>query len=483
MYVHMHWAYKHPYAARTWTLEDWRSYAGGVAALGYNLIMFWPMFETMPDPLTASDVAQLEKLSQVIDMLHDEFGMTVYTTLGPNTVGNARAAEFPFTERPFFHCDERLNPADPSAVARLLRIRRELLGYLRNVDGVVIIDSDPGGYVGSTNAEFAQLLLDHLAIIRELNPHAMLYYWMWSGWETYNKFWEAWENAGPDEEVPFTFSAGDCEEVIRVLQAQPDARWGVFSTTDEQHDVVTRLGKSERALFNPYGLIECEPSFPFTNCNPPSLADRFAGHDASLTRLGTMGNAQTHAVQLPHTYCFAHFARGGTLETLDLPGFAEGLLPGWGETIAASWSALWSDDRKRMRQLAEQLEHFVPATFTPGRYSGLLFGDPARFCRDLALQLHFDAAVHAFAAASEGESWQPSLAELARAWRGWQQQTGFVDAYYGPLFDGIVHPALRRLDDARITAVLDDFNNWRNPSVRHGIVLRLLQAMEAAASA
>ena len=478
MYVHMHWSYKHPYAARTWTVEDWRSYAGGLSALGYNLIMFWPMFETMPNPLTPSDVALLEKMRQVIDMLHDEFGMTVWHTMGPNTVGNAHAAEYTFPERLFFQCDERLNPADPAAMARLLRIRRELMQYLGNDDGVVIIDSDPGGYIGSTNAEFARLLLEHLAIIRENNPHAILYYWMWCGWEAYNNFWAAWEKAGEGEDVPFVFSAADCEEVVRALQAQPDDGWGVFSTTDEQHGIVARLGLQARTLFNPYGLIECEPSFPFTNLNPQSIADRFAGHDAALTCVGAMGNAQTHAVQLPHTYCFAHFAQGGALDTLDLPAFADGLAPGWGKTIAAAWSALWGDDTRRMLQLAERLAQFDAGAFTAGRYSGLLFNDPTRFFRDLILQLRFRAAVQSFVAASSGDAWQAPLAELSRAWSAWQQQTGFADAYYGPLFDGIVHPALRRLGHAQINAILDDFNNWRDPTVRHGIVLRLLQAME-----
>ena len=30
MYIHEGWPYKHPYAARTWTVEDWRGYADGM---------------------------------------------------------------------------------------------------------------------------------------------------------------------------------------------------------------------------------------------------------------------------------------------------------------------------------------------------------------------------------------------------------------------------------------------------------------------
>src|SRR5579872_1682284 len=75
MYVHQHWPYHHPYAARTWTLEDWRGYADGLHRLGYNAILIWPVLETMPDPLTASDQANLGKIAKVIDMLHEQFGM------------------------------------------------------------------------------------------------------------------------------------------------------------------------------------------------------------------------------------------------------------------------------------------------------------------------------------------------------------------------------------------------------------------------
>lgn len=55
MYVHQHWSYNHPYAARTWTLEDWKGYLDGLKKLGFNTVLIWPVLETMPDPLTKSD--------------------------------------------------------------------------------------------------------------------------------------------------------------------------------------------------------------------------------------------------------------------------------------------------------------------------------------------------------------------------------------------------------------------------------------------
>src|SRR2546421_907389 len=86
MYVHQHWPYKHPYAARTWILEDWRGYADGLKRLGYNTMLIWPVIETMPEPLTHSDRANLKKIAHVIDILHEEFGMRVYIVLCPNVM-------------------------------------------------------------------------------------------------------------------------------------------------------------------------------------------------------------------------------------------------------------------------------------------------------------------------------------------------------------------------------------------------------------
>src|SRR5262249_39407782 len=155
MYVHQHWPYNHPYAARTWTLEDWKGYAEALERLGYNSVLIWPVLETMPEPLTPSDRASLEKTGKVIDMLHQQFRMRVYIALCPNIVAdNKVASQATFEKRHFFYSDLRVNPGDPVALKKMIDGREKLFKYLTKADGVAIIDSDPGGYVGSTNAEF-----------------------------------------------------------------------------------------------------------------------------------------------------------------------------------------------------------------------------------------------------------------------------------------------------------------------------------------
>ena len=122
MYVHQHWPYRHPYAARTWTEQDWRGYVGGLRTLGYNAVMIWPVLETMPSPPLASDRAGLEKLRRVIAMLRDELEMVVFIALCPNVVAvDEMARRAPFEERHFFYSDTRVDPGDRQAVERMLR--------------------------------------------------------------------------------------------------------------------------------------------------------------------------------------------------------------------------------------------------------------------------------------------------------------------------------------------------------------------------
>jgi len=194
MYVHQHWAYNHPYAARTWTLEDWRGYVDGLHRLGYNTVLIWPVLETTPDPLTDSDRANIEKIAKVIDMLHNEFGMKAYLTVSPNAAAkNHVAAKYMFQERPFFYCDYRVDPGDAVALGKMIARREGLFRPLANMDGLVIIDSDPGGYPGSTDIEFVYLLAAHRKMLDRLRPGIELVYWIHAGWEAYCRYYATTE--------------------------------------------------------------------------------------------------------------------------------------------------------------------------------------------------------------------------------------------------------------------------------------------------
>src|SRR5690606_33611760 len=42
MYVHQHWSDNRPYAARTWTMDDWKGYLDGLKKIGFNTVLIWP---------------------------------------------------------------------------------------------------------------------------------------------------------------------------------------------------------------------------------------------------------------------------------------------------------------------------------------------------------------------------------------------------------------------------------------------------------
>ncbi len=477
MYVHQHWGYRRPYSARTWTLDDWRGYADGLHALGFNTVMIWPMMETLPDPLTPSDVAHLEKMRAVIDLFHDR-AMSVFTTMGPNVIGNAEAANYAFEERPYFRCDRRLNPHDPDEMDTLYRIRRAIIGeYLRDADGFVMIDSDPGGYIGSVNQDFVDIMRRHMALFAETSPHAYLYYWMWLGWETYNHFWEDalagktrynWSTIGPD-----------CAATVRLLLEHPEDRWRLFCCMNDVHKpIISKLGVQARTLYNPYGLVEGEPVVPLTNYSPERIRDGLAQYERNLTPLGVFANAQTHVAQLPNTFIFSHYAQGGTEATLDVAGSAKELFPKCGTLLADAWMAMGGEDTARMRALAPQIARADAGGAAAGRFAGLLFGDPQRYLADLALMLPFRAAMLDFAAAYKaGADWRARLGEVAATWKAWQRQTGFADAYFGPVAD-LLHPILKELGDPAIDQVLCENDDFKTPELRHGVIVRLIAAIE-----
>ncbi len=112
IYVHTHWAYNRPYAVRTWSLADWEGFLTGLAWLGYDQVLLWPLLDAMPERPTPSDVEYLQTIHHVIDQAHDRFDMRVAVVVCANTMGNQRAADYTYQERPYFPCERKINPRD-----------------------------------------------------------------------------------------------------------------------------------------------------------------------------------------------------------------------------------------------------------------------------------------------------------------------------------------------------------------------------------
>jgi hypothetical protein len=461
IYIHQHWPYNHPYAARTWTVDDYRGYAGGLSQLGYNTMLIWPVLETMPSPLTASDREHLETTGKVIDMLHHEFKMRAWIALCPNVAAaNDAAAKYTFEKRHFFYCDTRVNPADATAMTQMIQWREKLLRPLAQTDGVAILDSDPGGYPGSTNAEFVNLLAEHRKMLDRLRPGIELYYWMHAGWEAYCRFYSTG-----------VFKWGTAEEakdVLNRLQELNPEPWGItvntlaefFPPPDRTHlAIASKLGLASRAVGFSYGAIEGEPTFPMTNFG----RERALKAGETKAPQGVVGNAQTHCVQLPNTFAFARGATGRPLNENDYVEFAEELITGRGQLIVRAWQALAGDSPVAKRDMAEQLVALSKGDLPVGRLKGLLFGDPRRFAMDLVMQLRLKAAFDDLVVGTNSDrDVKTLLQKFVTAATVWQAQHGYQCAWSWP---GL-HETLRKLRSPAIDAVLDEKGKGRTPFER-----------------
>ncbi len=485
MYIHQHWPYNHPYAARTWTLDDYRGYAGALKKLGFNTLVIWPLLETMPDPLTPSDQANLAKIGAVIDMLHNELGMRVMVTLCPNIVAdNAIARKASFETRHFFYTDTFVDPGNPAALERMVQWRKQLLKPLAKVDGIVIIDSDPGGYPGSTNGQFVNLLVEHRKMLDSLRPGIEIYYWMHVGWEAYCRYYQTGN---------FTWGTpAESVDILERLKSANPAPWGItIHTYDAQPNgtdlpLAERFGVASTALTFNYGAIEGEPTFPMTNFG----GDGAFNAGSHIAPRGVVGNAQTHCVQLPNTYAFGRGATGKTPPTHDdYVGFANELIQGKGELIVEGWGALAGNDAKLMRTIADSLALVEKRPLVTGSLKGLLFGDPRRFLTDLILELRMKAAYEDFVAASDsGVGVKEKFKDFVGATVAWQKRTGYQCAWGWP---GMTE-ALKKLHSPRIDAILDEKGKGNTPAERiadhfhitETYTSRLIEAMrEASGSA
>ena len=418
MYIHQHWPYNYPYAARTWQVEDYRAYCGGLKTLGYNTVMIWPLLETMPSPLTASDRANLKKIAAVIDMLHGELGMKVYIALCPNVgVKDDEARKAPFEQRHFFYCDTRINPADDAALGKLIERRKEVFRPLRKVDGVAIIDSDPGGYPGSTNPEFVNLLLAHRKMFDRLRPGIELVYWNHVGWPAYGRWYQTGKfNFGTEAEFV---------EALTLLKQFDPKPWGIANGLK----YAEKVGLESKVVSYNYGRIEGEPSLPMTRFDVAGACEAGKGKGPR----GVMGNAQTHCVQLPNTFAFARGAAGKPIAREDFVRFGEDLIPGQGELIVHGWESLEVTNTAAMRELADRLAHLPGDQLKAGPLKGLLFNNPRRFVADLAHMLRLKAAFLDYVAASEsGQKVKPALGGFTEALSAWQKRTGYQNIWGWP---------------------------------------------------
>jgi hypothetical protein len=251
-----------------------------------------------------------------------------------------------------------------------------------------------------------------------------IYYWAWTGWESYGRF-----------HATGNFKMGQQAEIQDALSLIGRSRmdpWGI-ATHWLGYGAGIDSSMQDRVLAYNYGAIEGEPSFPYTNYGP-------AAQDAGTRRgsRGVFGNAQTHCMQLPNTFAFSRGAMGLPAERADYVAFANQLIEGAGNNIVAGWEALQGADVARLDAAAKDLARLQKTKLKPGKLSGLLFGDPQRFIADLVAQLRMSASLftlrevlakHANIRSAECTA---AFAGFIVAADSWQQRHGYKSYWHWP---------------------------------------------------
>lgn len=444
MYAHLHWAYKRPYALRSWTLDDWKRYVDLLTHLGYNAIQIWPMVELMPHPLSAEDEAYLSRFAELIDYAQQQRGMKVFIGSCPNNI-TEDARGVPIAEREYFEFERLLDPADPDNLARILEHRSDLYRTVPNADGYWVIDSDPGGWPGSETSAFVEILLGHRRLIEKHGARPSeqpVIYWMWQGWGT----------GRPQH---------DFGRILGEFGARMQGPWLVQVCNAAHLRACEGAGVTDRAIWFPYGLVEDEPSGPFTELRLQAIADSAAY--AKIHGLQAIqGNAQTPLMQLPNISALA-LAAWGDART-GKPGemlapLANRLLRERADVLISAWQALGGTDPAECLTLADEVRRLAHDRDARGTLAVILGDWHGRILDDLATMLIIRAQTLAFAhqvaTGTPPEQLVDALTLYVVMTANWLANTGYHNdrilmhrSYFDPVFHGLCRLRGRLGEDA-----------------------------------
>lgn len=419
------WAANHPSSFRCWSEADWRRYVDILFHLGVNHLLLWPAVDILPFPLSRSDEEYLHEVRRVVAHARDIRGMEVWIMQSANRVALSEAGVDDPRLRPYWlpGVQVDLDPGDPVQLDAIMRSREPLYRIVDNADGFAIIDSDPGGWNGSPVRAYLGLLyrtrdlLDRSCV---RGAAVKLVSWLWQGWG-----YTSWDPAGREPVIRETV------EGMRRLLPEP---WMLIAGTGHYLPYLSRLGALDRTVYLPYGVIEAEPSLPFTNVDPDAVRGALAGAAGFPGLAGLMGNVQCPLLQLPQVH--------GLMEGLwasapissgacdGLRALARLLHPRDEGAIVAAFEALNATDPSRIGGVLARLQRLAAAdAVTAGAVGRLLFPSSRQAIGDLADQLEVRLAEAAFASAVESgsgaASLQPLVAAYFRQCLRWEERHGY----------------------------------------------------------
>jgi hypothetical protein len=442
LYLHQHWRYNYPWATWSWRVEDWKRALDMAAYLRVNLVMLWPHMDMIAPPLSVPERDYLADIRVVIDYAHRKRGIKIWMVEGANVLlDSPEVKRLPVERRDYYAYANMAggglkNPADPQQVAALMANREALHRAVPNADGYSLIDSDPGGWLGSPASEFVDLFVGNRKLLDQYHERpreAALVYWLLASWGTRTAE-ENWRDAIRDMEQ----RVSDPREYLVI--------WA------PQIRLARELGILERTIFFPYGIIEGEPTFPLTNLNFMRIRKSLEYTSDYAGLQGTMANSQTFFMQLPNLYYFTHFGwsdradKASDLEVLRALGKL--LFPARAELLAEGWAQLQVPGSRAALAAAGRVEELVRSgnTGRAGTLGSYVFPEPSQVLIDLVTMLRIHASaerVHEQVAASgSGADVEAALESYLREMLDWQKKNGFFGAYgvgKRVVYDNFVH--------------------------------------------
>ena len=203
-YLHEGWLYKHPFAVRSWSQDDFANMYQVLSRLGFDRVMNWPMFESMPAPLSEADAKALVDYRRTIDDAHAA-GLEFWLVQTPNLTPPQSIAAKPWKERNPYPVWKHVRLDDPAEAAAYFAHRRAMMKIVNSADAYVTIDGDPGGYPGARPEEWLSVFLADRAAI---DAHGTaptkqrVIPWVWCGWGT-DSVWGGNANHPPERIMPF----------------------------------------------------------------------------------------------------------------------------------------------------------------------------------------------------------------------------------------------------------------------------------------
>ncbi|MHC4744034.1 MAG: hypothetical protein ACYS8Z_19115, partial [Planctomycetota bacterium] len=418
MYAHQHWDYAHPYALRTWTVEQWKQYVDILAIMRVNLFQIWSMAAILPTPFSPEDEAFLRRYPPVIDHAKKNHGMEVWIGECANNLCEAKDLP-PVAQRDYFKAETLKDPGDPEQMAQLEAARAEFYKVCNNADGYWVIDSDPGGCENSPASEFVDIMMMNRRLINRctlLGRDAKLVYWMWLGWGAKQRE-QNWLDTAKD-----------------LVRRSPEP-WLLTVAGEGHFKVADQLNLTAKTIYYPYGAIEPEPSLPFTTVVPDVVRKVLDVPDRIGRIRGAMGNAQTPVCQLPNIYYFTRAI--WNMQHRDEPPYwavyelARLIYPENAALLSNAWLSLGHPEAPDAETLADKLESLEESNRLgrPGPIGINLFPDYGQIARDLADQLRIHAVATNFCKMVERDANEEDLFDQLKRYcllsLKWRKKTGF----------------------------------------------------------